>query len=162
MRHAKAVRDHEAPSDAARGLTERGREDARRAAEEMRAQGIAFDTVLASTAARTMATARLVMECFPQTPRLVPDDALYLAEPGVIWSAARSRLEAGGVLLVGHNPGLHELVAGWIARAGDRSRLALSLTDGVPTAAWAAFDVEDAPAESLSPRLLGGWAPNGL
>lgn len=162
MRHAKAVRENEAPSDRARGLTQRGRDDALSAAQEMAAQGFGFAAILASDSARTMATARIVAEACPSAPALTPDDTLYLAPPMAIWDAARLHLGEGGLLVVGHNPGMASLIAGWITSASDRSKLARALSSELPTAAWAAFDVENDPAESLRPRLLGGWAPKGF
>jgi phosphohistidine phosphatase len=49
MRHAKAVRAHEADSDEARGLTGRGRRDAAAAGEAMRAAGLKPALALVST-----------------------------------------------------------------------------------------------------------------
>lgn len=162
MRHAKAVRDHEAPSDEARGLKDRGRSDAQAAAREILRQGFRAAAILASSAARTAATADIAAREGMGSGRVLLDKTLYLAEPETIWSSARPRLGEDGLLVVGHNPGIHALVADWLRRAGDRSAVARALGEGFPTSAWAAFDVEDEPMESLSPRLLGAWAPKGL
>lgn len=158
MRHAKAVREHEAASDRARGLTGRGRRDAEEAGRTLRLQGYAPTAVHASNAVRTVETAVIVggLVASEVEGRFV--EALYLAAPETIWDDARQAGE-GAVLMVGHNPGLHELVALLVERSGDRSALARNFLSDMPTAAWAAFDVEGGDLESTSARFLGGWTP---
>lgn len=159
MRHAKAVRETEAPSDRARGLTARGRREAAEAAAAMRDQQLAPSVVHASSAVRTVETAVIVGAA------IVPDvegqfvDALYLAGAGTIWNDA---MRAAGpapstVLMVGHNPGMHELVMRLVERSGDRSALGRGFLSDMPTASWAAFEVEGGDLESSSARLVGGW-----
>jgi phosphohistidine phosphatase len=156
LRHAKAVRDHEAPSDRARGLTGRGRRDAAAAAAAIADQGLKPGALVASSAVRTQETAAIVRDALglPLTLR----DSLYHAGPETIWDEAQTGL-ARGVIIVGHNPGLHELVATLVGRGGDRSALARRLMDDFPTSAWAAFDVEEAELPSARATLAGGWSP---
>jgi len=158
MRHAKAVRETEAPSDRARDLTERGRRDAATAAAEIADAGYAPTTIVTSPAARTLATARIVRDALAHAPALVIAEPLYLSAPTVIWSEIRDDLTDGGMIVVGHNPGMHALVADWIDRARDRSALARTFMEGFPTAAWAAFEVRDGMFEALAPKLVGGGA----
>jgi phosphohistidine phosphatase len=162
MRHAKAVRETEAASDRARGLTTRGRREAAEAAAAMRAQGFAPSVVRASSAVRTVETAVIVGGA------IAPDiegrfvDGLYLAGAATIWNDAMSAaLGNDGVLLVvGHNPGMHELVAELVERSGDRSALARGFLSDMPTASWIAFEVEGGDLESSGARLVGGWTPD--
>lgn len=162
MRHAKAVREHEAASDRARGLTGRGRRDAAFAAVAMREQGIAPTVAHASNAVRTVETAVIVGGDIAPDVGLTYVDGLYLASAEAIWAdAMRAASPAqNSVLMVGHNPGMHELVALLIERSGDRSALARSFLTDMPTAAWAAFDVEGGDLHSTMARFLGGWAPS--
>lgn len=159
MRHAKAVREHEAASDRARGLTARGRRDAEEAGRTLRQQGFAPLAVHASNAVRTVETAVIVggLAAADIEGRFV--EALYLASAEAIWDDAM-RAQGGAVLMVGHNPGLHELVAILMERSGDRSALSRQFLSDMPTAAWAAFDVEGGDLESTSARFLGGWVPS--
>ncbi len=162
MRHAKAVRDHEAPSDRARGLTQRGRREAAEAGDAMRDQGLKPTAVRASNAVRTVETAVIVGGV------VAPDvegrfvDALYLAEARAIWDDAMRAATTDGpvVLMVGHNPGMHELVARLVERSGDRSGLARGFLGEMPTASWVAFEVEGGDLESSASRLVGGWTPD--
>jgi phosphohistidine phosphatase len=159
MRHAKAVRETEAPSDRARGLTSRGRREAAESAEAMRGQGLSPSVVRASSAVRTVETAAVVIGA------IAPDiegqfvDALYLAGPDAIWNDAMSAApaDASTVLMVGHNPGMHELVMRLVERSGDRSVLARGFLGDMPTASWIAFEVERGDLESSSARVIGGW-----
>lgn len=158
MRHAKAVRETEAQGDRARELTERGRRDAGAAAAEIADAGYAPTTIVTSPAARTLATARIVRDALAHAPALVIAEPLYLSEPKAIWSEVRDDLTDGGMIVVGHNPGMHALVADWIDRARDRSGLARAFLEGFPTSAWAVFEMEDGPFDAVAPKLVGGGA----
>ncbi len=157
MRHAKAVREHEAPSDMARALTERGQEDAAEAGRALARAGLIPDRVIVSTALRTRETflAAAVALNHPHVRLL---DRLYAAEPGVIWGEA---VRAGGarVLVVGHNPGLQALAAALVGHAHDRSAPARRLSEHLPTAAFAAFTLTGSTLEAPGPALVAAWAP---
>jgi phosphohistidine phosphatase len=133
FRHAKAVRHHEAPRDIDRALTGRGRKDAARAAGTLAAAGFAPDLVLLSPSARTRETWQEAEPSFPGA-RALQLDQLYLAEPRVIQLAAE---EAGParILVIGHNPGLHDLAC-LLAERGDPGALA-RLMERMPTSAIA-------------------------
>jgi len=157
MRHAKAVREHEAPSDQARRLTGRGRRDAEAAGAALTAEGLKPDVALVSAAQRTRETAFLALaHISPITARV--DETLYLAAPETIWAAA---LASGGetVLVIGHNPGLQELAADLVRQASDRSRAARETSENFPTAAFAAFEVSGETRAAAGPRLLAAWRP---
>lgn len=157
QRHAKAVRDHEAPSDQARGLTARGRSDAAAAAREMIALGLRPSAALASSAARTRQTFESA-DWSGLAARF--EDALYLAPPETIWRLAQPLLAPEEtVLVIGHNPGMQELIAALIGQAHDHSRAARQIADNTPTAAFAAFSVEPGPLDAAAPRLLAAWSP---
>lgn len=161
MRHAKAVREHEAASDRARGLTTRGRREAALAAMAMRDQELAPTAARASSAVRTVETAVIVGGDIAPDAGLGYVDDLYLASGETIWADAMHAAASSpaSVLVVGHNPGMHELVALLIERSGDRSALARRFLDDMPTASWAAFDVEGGDLDSTAARFLGGWSP---
>lgn len=160
LRHAKAVRDHEAESDRARDLTGRGRRDSAAAGAAMVAAGLAPRSMRVSPAVRTRATAHIVRPLFGAPPTVEVIERLYMAGASEIWDECVDAVGAG-VMAVGHNPGLHELVAELIERSGDRSSLARRLLEAFPTAAWAAFEVEEAPLASASAKLIAGWSPKG-
>ncbi|MGE3143446.1 MAG: histidine phosphatase family protein [Hyphomonadaceae bacterium] len=157
LRHAKAVRDHEAPSDRARRLTGRGRRDAASAGAALAAAGFRPDFALISPALRTRETAHLALLDFAPIDARV-DEALYLSEPETIWAAAQA---CGGaqVVVIAHNPGLHSLAAHLVAQAHDRSKAARALAEGVPTAAFAAFAIDGETYAAPGARLIAAWRP---
>ncbi len=146
LRHAKAVQSS-GEGDRARILTQRGREDAVRAGQWLRAHAFSPDLVLVSDAARTRETAELVLRELGRAPHVRMDLKLYLADVRGLLRAIRSAPQGCRTLLViGHNPGLAEL-AGALAGGGERAALA-QLAAGFPTAGLAVFTLDDEWAEA--------------
>lgn len=156
MRHAKAVKGSEAPSDKARRLAPRGQRDAEAAGEALAANGLTPQVALISSAARTRETADIALKHVAAERR--DEDALYHASAQGIWDAFTAS-EAESVIVVGHNPGMAELVTTLIAQAHDGSRAARDLAGHVPTAAFAAFEIRGDPMEAAGPRLIAAWRP---
>lgn len=156
MRHAKAVRPAEAESDKARGLTSRGRRDAAAAGAAMEDAGLKPQTALVSTAERTRETAAHGLQNFRLETRY--EEALYHASPDSLWDAF-SADDADSVVIVGHNPGVGELVSMLVAQAHDGSKLARDFSGHFPTAAFAAFEVRGSLLQAAGPRLIAAWKP---
>ncbi|GAM98327.1 phosphohistidine phosphatase SixA [alpha proteobacterium U9-1i] len=156
MRHAKAVRAHEAASDEARGLTERGRKDAALAGAAMEDARLKPGLALVSTAQRTRETAEHALMGFALEAQL--DRALYHAAPENIWDAFNAN-DSESVVIIGHNPGMAELTSMLINQAHDRSQLAREFAGHFPTAAFAAFEVKGDLLRAAGPRLLAAWKP---
>lgn len=154
LRHAKAVRPHEAENDRARGLTSRGRREAALAGAAMEDAGLKPTLALVSTAQRTRETAEHGLQGFRLETQF--EDALYHAEPGGLWDAFNAS-EAQSVVIVGHNPGIGDLTAMLIAQAHDGSKLAREFAGHFPTAAFAAFEVKGDLLEAAGPRLIAAW-----
>ncbi len=151
MRHAKSSWDDPRLSDHARPLNPRGRAAAAAMREVMQELGLAPDIVLVSSSRRTLQTLE-ALEPWTDTPLVEPMDALYLADVPQLLQVLHGVAEtARSVLLLGHNPGLHDLavrLAGEeLAGLGDSSLRRLS--DGFPSGALAEFSVS------------GGWAALG-
>jgi phosphohistidine phosphatase len=142
LRHAKSsandeVDDHERP------LSRRGREAARCIGKHLPATIGTLDLVLCSSARRTRETLDLVLAEFSPRPQSLIEDELYLASRQRLLDRLR-RLGRRDVkiLLIGHNPGLHELAVG-LADRGSPDAPALA-AGKFPTAAYASFH---APAD---------------
>lgn len=111
LRHAKSdrpggVADHDRP------LAERGRREAPLAGRWLRDNVPEIDRVLCSTAARARETWRLASAELASPPETRYLDRLYAASGDGLLTAVRELTdETGTVLLVGHNPGLEELLA---------------------------------------------------
>jgi len=157
LRHAKAVRAHEADSDEERGLTGRGRRDAAAAGAAIAAAGLKPSAALVSTAERTRQTAEHGLAAFGA--ETIFEDALYHAAPEGIWDAF-SASDAESVVIVGHNPGIGELVSTLVHQAHDGSKLAREFSGHFPTAAFAAFEIKGELMRAAGSRLLAAWKPD--
>ncbi|HEX8215258.1 MAG TPA: histidine phosphatase family protein [Allosphingosinicella sp.] len=111
LRHAKSGWDDSVARDFDRPLNPRGRCAARTVGREMRAQGLAFDSVLASPAVRVVETLEEIGSGYGRVldPRF--DQRLYLASTDTLLDLIREADDGvASLLLVGHNPGLELLV----------------------------------------------------
>jgi phosphohistidine phosphatase len=149
LRHAKSGWNEPGESDHARTLTPRGRRAAELVSVYLARRRDPPGLLLCSTARRALET----ME--PLRHRLgVPleiDGALYLAEAETILArVAEVEDSTSGVLVVGHNPGLHELALLLAARGDGEARA--RLRESFPTAALAIFEIEIEQWGQLRPR----------
>jgi phosphohistidine phosphatase len=163
LRHAKSGAD-DSIDDRDRPLSRRGREAARRVGESLPGALGGLDLVLCSTSLRTRETAELVLAGFVPPPRILFEDTLYLAGPaGLIRRLRRLDEDSGAVLVIGHNPGLHDLAVSLAATDSPRYR---ALAEGkFPTTARASFTVasswaeigrtRDALVDYVTPKSMG-------
>jgi phosphohistidine phosphatase len=146
--------------DVDRALSGDGRRACRLVAEYVAAAGLAPDIVLCSSAKRTRQTVEHIASALPPTVPVLVEDRLYLATADDLLARLRE-IDDGvpSVLLVGHNPGLHELAAGLLGVA-DRERV---LT--FPTAALAVEELVVSRWAELGPgatRLSAFVTPSSL
>jgi phosphohistidine phosphatase len=139
FRHAKAERSEPGERDQTRVLTERGRKDAATIGVYMVSHGLVPDRVVVSPAARTQETWKYAGNAFDHTPAAKTTEQLYDATASAILDMIKATPASAHTLLVlGHNPGLHELAVMLIA-SGDieiRERLG----EGFPTSGLAILD----------------------
>jgi phosphohistidine phosphatase len=109
LRHAKAVPADEADDDFGRALAAEGREAAPRVAAALAKAGAAPEVVLVSDSKRTRETWELAKPSFPDTQAKFLK-ALYLCPAERLMHEAE-RAGAQSVMVVGHNPGLHDLAS---------------------------------------------------
>lgn len=166
MRHAKSAWDDPKLADHARPLNTRGRLAAAAMRDAMQSLGLAPDMVLVSSSRRTLQTLE-ALEPWADTPLIEPMDALYLAGPDAMLKALNAVPETTrSVLLLGHNPGMHELamlIAGPAAMQM-RDTTTQRLAEGYPTGALAEFSVPG-PWSRLGEaggRLIRFLAPRDL
>lgn len=144
LRHAKSSWEDASLVDFERPLAPRGRRAAPLMGRQMAARGWHPCHVLVSPARRTRQTWRLVAaELGVAAERAVLETALYMGEAEDILELLRAAPPvAGGVLVVGHNPGLERLAARLCGPRSDE-RLAERLREKFPTAALARFTLDD-------------------
>jgi len=139
LRHAKSAWDDPALSDHARPLNARGRRAVAAMSAAMRGLGLRPGLVLVSSSRRTLQTLE-GLGALEGAPRVEPTDDLYLAPWTRLLDALREvPAEVGSVLLIAHNPGLHELA---LNLAGDDPGPdGAVLAEAYPTASLAEFEV---------------------
>ena len=137
LRHAKSSWDDPRLADRDRPLSPRGHRDAATLRAAMGDLGLAPDLVLVSPSRRTMETLE-ALEPWDDAPLIEPVDALYLADQAQLLAVLHEVAETvRSVLLIAHNPGLHELALALAGSAPSEPRLRAKF----PTAALAEFTV---------------------
>ena len=111
LRHSKAENAAPGSSDIDRALNERGRNEAQAMGTFIRKQNLTFELVLCSPALRARETAELVLAAAEITANVRYDQRIYEASPRQLLEVI-SEVEEDkiAVLLVGHNPGMEELL----------------------------------------------------
>ena len=112
VRHAKSDWDSDVVDDFARPLAERGRKAAERMGVWMRQRVGIPDYVISSSAVRARETVRILCETLGwDAMQVVYENSLYLADTVELLSLVHGFPdEAKSVMLVGHNPGMEELL----------------------------------------------------
>jgi phosphohistidine phosphatase len=164
LRHAKSEWAKAGGGDHERPLNARGREAAPKIGAYLARAKIVPELVLCSTAERTRQTCELVTAAFDKAPPVRFRHELYLAEPGAIVGLVRETPDqVHAVMIVGHNPGIHQAAADLTGTGDDEARELLAAK--FPTGALAIIDfaTQDWPGIGLhsgkldrfiTPRLL--------
>lgn len=139
LRHAKTERAEPGERDRDRKLTKRGRADAPLLGVYMAHHGLLPDLALVSPAERAQETWKLLAATFGKAPKAITDERIYNAGADKLMSVLSEPRKIRALLLVGHNPGIHDLAVTLIA-AGDaatRERVAEKL----PTSGLVVIDL---------------------
>ncbi len=139
LRHAKTERAGPGERDRDRELTKRGRADAPAIATYMAHTDLVPDLALVSPARRTQQTWDLVAAVLARTPRRSNDDGIYNASTDDLMKLIAETRGTPSLLVIGHNPGLHELGLQLIA-SGDAS-MRTRLLEKLPTCGLVVIDL---------------------
>ena len=140
MRHAKSDWGDDRLDDFDRPLNERGWKAARRMGRELQRRGLRFDLILASPAARVRETVDGLTEKLKLNAEIRHDPRIYAASETTLLSIVREIPEGSHMpLLVGHNPGLENLIAD--LTQGDSKNLRDRVSEKFPTAALARIEL---------------------
>lgn len=139
VRHAAASAKSSGGADGERPLTPEGRRSAQRLGRRLKSDGISPDYVLCSPARRARETLEGMAEALDALPPADFTDGLYLAGSlGLLDHLRGAPAETQCLLLIGHNPGLEELVRALADPANTAVRA------GLPAAGLAIFRVSGA------------------
>jgi phosphohistidine phosphatase len=153
LRHAKSSWKHADLADHDRPLNKRGKCDAPQVGKLLREQELTPDLILSSTARRARATAELVAEESGYEGEIALSRDLYAAEPqAYIEALVRLPDSYARVMIVGHNPGLEELL-----------EMLTDQNEPLPTAALAQVQLPirrwSELSEETQGKLVGIWRP---
>ncbi|MCW4462263.1 histidine phosphatase family protein [Sphingomonas sp. BT-65] len=145
LRHAKSSWEDPVARDFDRPLNAKGQRAAVTVGRHLRGEAMRFDHVVASPAARVVETVEQLEQGYGSQLAPAWDRRIYLASASSLLDVVHE-LPAGAesALLIGHNPGLEDLILKLIPnRAGDALRD--SVEEKFPTAALAimTFEVSD-------------------
>jgi len=139
LRHAKTERAEPGQRDRDRKLMKRGRADAPKLGAYMAHHDLIPDLALVSPAVRAEETWDLVADAFDKPPRTEADDRIYNAGPHKLLQIVAEPRNARKLLIVGHNPGLHEFAVQLIA-SGD-VEVREQLREKLPTSGLVVMDL---------------------
>ena len=151
LRHAKSSWDASDLDDFDRPLNARGRAAAPLMGEALRNFPFAPETVLCSPAKRTRETLHLIEPSFSLPhEHVLFEDQLYLTNAETLLERLRHLpATVKTVLMIGHNPGLHELALMLTGR-GDAKSIS-RLEDKFPTAALAVLTFPETAWRDVGP-----------
>ena len=124
LRHAKSGWDDPVARDFDRPLNARGRRAAQRIGQYLRAHDLHYDHVVASPAVRVVETIEYLAEGVGETIAPAWDKRIYLASAVSLLDVVHEADDChDSLLLVGHNPGLEDLVLMMVPdKPGDEAR----------------------------------------
>ncbi|QZN79371.1 histidine phosphatase family protein [Stenotrophomonas sp. DR822] len=110
LRHAHAEPATSGQADLDRPLSPVGLAEAEAAGKWLKENNLLPDCVLCSPSRRTRETLEAVMAAIGYVEKRL-EDRIYEATPGTLAALVDERRDLDRVLIVGHNPGLEQLVA---------------------------------------------------
>jgi phosphohistidine phosphatase len=156
LRHAKSSWREAELADHDRPLNKRGKRDAPRMGELLRAEGLLPDLILTSSARRALTTAELVAEASGYDGEIQVSRDLYAAGPEEFIDALCALPdELETVMVVGHNPGLEELVEALTEESSAMPTAALAQVE-LKIERWVDLQEEEGG------RLVNLWLPRNL
>ncbi len=151
FRHSKAERSEPGQPDRERVLNDRGRRDAARIGSYMAGHALVPDRVIVSPAIRTLETWKYAANAFKPQPGAQSIERLYDATAHTIFDIVKETpATAHCLLVIGHNPGLHEFAQMLIASGDVETREQLG--EKLPTSGLAIIDFAVDSWGKLHPR----------
>jgi len=155
LRHAKSDWDQPGVADHDRTLSARGKRDAPRVGQWLRDEHLVPDLIICSSAKRARKTAKLVADASGYEGEVQLEKDLYLAGPEAYFEVLKKvRDTCHTAMVVGHNPGIEELL---VALTGE--------AESLPTAAVAQVALPISHWRDISEEIEGElvylWTPRG-
>ena len=151
LRHAKSEKAEPGQRDHTRRLSGRGQNDAPLIGAYMARHALIPDLVRVSDAARTRETWERLASALSASPLVTYEERLYDAGTEALLAAVKETApEVRTLMVVGHNPGLHDLARLLIASGDVEARERLN--EGLPTSGLAVIDFAGDAWRKLHPH----------
>jgi len=151
LRHAKSSWDEPSLADIDRPLNKRGKRDAPRVGFLLREEGIVPDLILSSPALRARKTAEAVAENCGFEGEIEIQDSFYPGDPSDYLDVIGHLPDQyQSVMVVGHNPGLEELLTTLTDESVALPTAALAQVS-LPIKSWRNF------TDELTGKLVNLW-----
>lgn len=157
LRHGKSSWAEVGVSDHERPLNARGEVEVPQMGKLLRREGAVPSLIISSSAKRAVTTARLVAEAAGFEGELRVTRQLYHADPETYLAVLReTAVDAHEcVMVVGHNPGMEELVA-QLTEWDDEFTTANVAQVALPIESWREL------TDDVVGRLVNWWRPRGV
>ena len=144
LRHAKSGGNDPVARDFDRPLNAKGKRAAAMIGRHLRSLDVEFDHVVASPAVRVGETLDEIVAGYGRTLAPTWDRRIYLASSATLLDVVHDLpTEAARVLMVGHNPGLEDLVLMLVPDTGDGLRDVVEQKYPTATVAEMTLDIDD-------------------
>lgn len=151
LRHAKSSWDDPGLADIQRPLNKRGKHDAPRVGELIKGAGIVPDAIMCSPAVRAMKTAEAVADTSGFEGEIEIREDFYPGSPGDYIEALNDLTDGYvRVMVVGHNPGLEELLSDLTGESESLPTAALAQVE-LPIQRWVDLD------EHILGKVISIW-----
>ena len=151
LRHAKAANGGPQSNDHERPLTEGGKHSAAAIGAYMRQKNLMPELTLCSDAQRTRETLEYCQQGMQYDLPVDYIPKLYLASPAILFSfIQRQSNDLNQLMIVGHNPGIHQLALELAVH--DASSYWEEISLSFPTASLAVISCHTESWELISPR----------
>ena len=156
LRHAKSSWQDSGLDDHDRPLNKRGKQAAPQMGRLLKAQDLVPGVIISSTAKRARKTAELVAENCGYAGSVEVNQQLYLASAGqAIAVLTELYHDEARVMLVGHNPGVEELLEVFTGEVAAMPTAALAQVE-LPIDQWQSLSL------STEGTLINLWRPREL
>ena len=156
LRHGKSDWSYPALADHDRPLNQRGKRDVPRMGRLLRHEQLTPDLIISSTAKRARKSASLAAEACGYDGEIQLAKTLYLAGPEAYLEILHLLPDkCRSVMVVGHNPGLEELLETLTGEAETLSTAALAQVS-LPVTHWRDLDGD------TEGKLVNVWRPREL
>lgn len=156
LRHAKSSWSNMNLSDHDRPLNKRGKRDAPRMGVLLKENDLMPDLIISSTAERAMSTAELVaLACDYEREIVLTRDFYHASPDAYLEKLVGVSDEQGIVMVVGHNPGMEELVMVLSSRPEFMSTANIAHIQ-LPINSWRELN------EGTSGKLVNLWRPKEI